>query len=138
MAASRRQHARAWRGESISADEMLELTADLIGEVYGDEVSMDRPRAGMLWAQFHTHLYSGFHPFNYATGIAAAQLIAEAIWEEGRPAVDRYDAFLACGSSEYPLDVLRLAGVDLSTRGPIDHAFDVLEGYVARLEELTQ
>ncbi|MFZ0216459.1 MAG: M3 family oligoendopeptidase [Candidatus Dormiibacterota bacterium] len=129
-------HERVERGEPLTADGLTNLTAELLAEAYGDEVAMDRERSGMLWAQFHTHLYTGFHPFNYTTGIAAAQLIASAIRAEGRPAVDRYLAFLGAGSSGYPLDVLGLTGVDLSQRAPIDHAYQVLEGYVARLEAL--
>src|SRR5206468_4553170 len=53
-------HERVERGEALTADGMGDLMADLMGEVYGDEVVMDRERVGSTWMQFHTHLYSNF------------------------------------------------------------------------------
>lgn len=129
-------HQRVERGESVTAVQMTELMADLLAEVYGSEVEMDRERAGTLWAQFPTHLYMNFYAYQYATGIAAANVLAAGVYE-GRPgAVERYRAFLASGGSRYPLDTLRDAGVDLRSREPIDHAFAILAGYVERLEAL--
>jgi oligoendopeptidase F len=129
-------HERVERGEALGADAMGELMADLLADVYGDEVEMDRRRAGTMWAQFHTHLYTAFHSFQYLTGIAGANVVAELVREQGVPAARRYRDFIAAGSSRYPLDALRLAGIDLGSRAPIDHAYDVMEGFVVRLERL--
>jgi oligoendopeptidase F len=132
-------HQRAERGEALTAGSLTELMADLIGEVYGEEVELrdsDRRRIGSTWAQFHTHLYSNFYVYQYATGIAGANWLA-ARFADGEPgAADDYLAFISSGRSLYPLDALRLAGVDMTRREPVDKAFEVMAGMVARLEEL--
>ncbi len=129
-------HRRVERGEPLTADGLIELTADLLADAHGSEIEMDRRRSGIMWAQFSSHLYRGFYPYQYATGIAAAQALADGVLAEGRPAAERYRRFLAAGGSMYPLDALRLAGVDMSTREPLDRGFAALARYVDRLEEL--
>ena len=129
-------HGRVERGEPLTADGMSELMADLLAEAYGEELEMDRRRSGILWAQFSSHLYRNFYPYQYATGIAGANALAEGVRSGGPGAAERYLALLRAGGSRYPLDALRLAGVDLTTREPVDRAFRVLAGYVERLEEL--
>ena len=129
-------HGRVERGEPLTAEGLTELMADLLAEVYGPEVEMDRRRSGILWAQFSGHLYRSFYPYQYATGIVAAHALADGVLAEGRPAAERYRRFLAAGGSMFPLDALRLAGVDMATREPLDRGFATLSRYVDRLEEL--
>jgi oligoendopeptidase F len=129
-------HDRVERGEPLTAEALIELMADLLADAYGPEVEMDRRRSGIMWAQFSAHLYRGFYPYQYATGIAAAHALADRVLEEGRPATERYRRFLAAGGSMYPLDALRLAGVDMATRDPLDRGFAALARYVERLERL--
>jgi oligoendopeptidase F len=132
-------HERVEGGGALTADYLNELMADLICEVYGSEVEVidrDRDRIGSTWAQFHTHLYANFYVFQYATGIAGANHLAERV-AAGQPgAADSYLAFLKSGGSMYPLDGLRLAGVDMSSPEPVASAFGALAKMVARLEEL--
>ena len=133
-------HERVERGEALTADYLNNLTADLIGEVYGDEVEMsgpDRDRVGSTWAQFHTHLYSNFYVYQYATGIAGAHHLAERITAAEPGAAESYIAFLKSGGSMYPLDGLRLAGVDMASVEPIEAAFAALRQTVERLDVLT-
>lgn len=132
-------HAPVERGSPLTADGLSELIGDWLSEAYGGEVVMDRQRASMLWAQFHTHLYANFYVYQYTTGIAGAQALAPGVLAggpSGEEAARRYRSFLAAGGSLFPLDALRLAGVDLSSREPIDLAFDALDGVVTRLEAL--
>lgn len=129
-------HGRVERGEPLTAEGLTDLMADLLTDAYGSEVEVDRRRSGIMWAQFSSHLYRNFYPFQYATGIAAAQALAEGVLVEGRSAAERYRRFLAAGASMYPLDALRLAGVDMATREPLDRGFAALARYVDRLEEL--
>ncbi|HEY4026053.1 MAG TPA: oligoendopeptidase F [Candidatus Dormibacteraeota bacterium] len=129
-------HGRVERGEPLTAEGMTELMADLLADAYGAEVEMHRRRAGILWAQFSSHLYRNFYPYQYATGIAAAHALADGVLAEGAPAAQRYRRFLAAGGSLYPLDALRLAGVDMATRDPLDRGFATLARYVDRLEAL--
>ena len=132
-------HQRIERGDAVTAEDMTSLMADLIGEVYGDEVAMegaDRDRVGSTWAQFHTHLYSNFYVYQYATGIAGANWLAERVMRGEPDARERYLEFLHAGGSMYPLDALRHAGVDMTRPEPVDHAFAVMADYVDRLERL--
>ena len=133
-------HEQVERGAAITADYLNNLMADLIMEVYGSEVEvtgLDRDRIGSTWAQFHTHLYSNFYVYQYATGIAAADHLVEPVASGDPKAVASYLAFLKSGGSMYPLDGLRMAGVEMTSREPVDAAFATLARMVARLEELT-
>ena len=128
-------HERVERGEALSAEGMTAALAELYRQGYGGEVVMDEPRMGIGWARFG-HLYMNFMVFQYATGIAAAAALAQQVRAEGQPAVERYINFLKAGGSVYPLDALRAAGADLRGPGPVQAAFDILAGYVDRLEVL--
>jgi oligoendopeptidase F len=81
------------------------------------------------------HFYYNFYVFQYSTGISAAVALSQDILEEGDEAAERYIEFLKTGSSDYPLELLRTAGVDMSTADPIQRALDV---YDERLEEAEQ
>ena len=129
-------HRRVERGQGFTAEDLVGLTADLFAEGYGDEVVMDRDRAGITWAAFHTHLYSNFYVYQYTTGISAAHALLDRVTDEGPDAVADYLGFLRAGSSAYPLDALRQAGVDLSTPEPIERAFAYMAGLIDRLESL--
>ena len=133
-------HERVESGGAITADYLTNLMADLMLEVYGSEVEVsdrDRVRIGSTWAQFHTHLYSNFYVYQYATGIAGADHLVERVASGDTSAVASYLAFLKSGGSMYPLDGLRLAGVDMTSPEPVEAAFATLARMVTRLEELT-
>ncbi len=128
-------HRRIERGDALTADAMSATLAGLFREGYGDKVEIDEARLGITWAQF-SHLYSPFYVYQYATGISAANALAEDVRTGGQPAADRYLSFLKTGGSLYPLDALKLAGIDMATPEPIQRAFNVLSGMVDRLEKL--
>lgn len=128
-------HERVEHGEALTADSLIELCANLFAEGYGSELEIDRPRDGITWATFG-HLYSDYYVFQYATGISGANAISKRILSGVPNAVEDYLSFLRAGSSKYPLDALKLAGVDLSQPEPVEAAFQVLSSYVSQLEEL--
>ncbi|MEL7672748.1 MAG: oligoendopeptidase F [Chloroflexota bacterium] len=129
-------HERTERGEGLTAGLMIDRMAALFEEGYGGEMHVDRDRVGITWAQFG-HLYANFYVFQYATGISAAHALAQRILSGTPGAAESYVAFLKAGSSLYPLDALKLAGVDMTTPAAVESAFEVLAGYVDRLEALT-
>lgn len=129
-------HERVERGEALTADSMIKLMSDLFREGYGPEVEIDEPRVGITWAQFPIHMYLNFYVYQYSTGISAANALAKRVLEKGPGAAEDYKNFLKAGSSIYPLDALKLAGVDMTSPEPVEQAFDILEGYVSRLEKL--
>lgn len=133
-------HERVERGGAVTADYLNHLMADLMMEVYGSEVEVsgrDRDRIGSTWAQFHTHLYSNFYVYQYATGIAGADHLVDAVAGGDSSAVEPYLAFLKSAGSMYPLDGLRMAGVDMTSPEPVEAAFATLARMVTRLEKLT-
>jgi oligoendopeptidase F len=128
-------HARLERGEGLTPDNMSELLTNLFRDAYGPAVTLDAERVGIGWAQ-HPHLHLNFYTHTYALGIAAALALADDVLRDGAPAVERYLTMLRAGDSLYPLDVLRLAGLDLAAPEPIERAFDTLEQLLDRLEAL--
>jgi oligoendopeptidase F len=133
-------HEHVEGGGAVTADYLNHLMADLMMEVYGNEVEVtgrDRDRIGSTWAQFHTHLYSNFYVYQYATGIAAANHLVEGVANGDPKAVASYLAFLKSAGSMYPLEGLRMAGVDMMSTEPVTAAFETLARMVSRLEELT-
>jgi oligoendopeptidase F len=129
-------HQRVERGEPLTADIMIGLMADLFGEGYGSEMQVDREHVGITWATF-PHLYSNFYVFQYATGISAAHALAGRILSGEPNAAQDYLGFLKAGSSLYPVDALKRAGVDMATPDAVEKTYGVLADYVDRLEKLT-
>lgn len=128
-------HQRVERGESLTADSMQNLMADLFSEAFGPKVKIDRPRVGMVWSTF-SHLFADYYVFQYATGISGAHALANKILRGEPNAAEKYLNFLKSGSSDYALNVLKKAGVDLSTPKAVEETFYIMEGYIDRLEEL--
>ncbi|MBA3827170.1 MAG: oligoendopeptidase F, partial [Ktedonobacterales bacterium] len=129
-------HERAERGQSTSAEVLNNLMADLLTEAYGPDVAVDRERDGITWAQFG-HLYANFYVFQYTTGIAAANMLAQKVRSEGPAAAQQYRQFLNAGSSLYPIEALKLAGVDMASPEPVERTYQILSGLVDRLESFT-
>lgn len=130
-------HTRVEQGKGVTAEDTINLMADLFSEGYGSEMHVDRERVGITWAQFG-HLYNNYYVFQYATGISAAHALAARILAGEPNAARDYVAFLSMGSSVYPVDALKRAGVDMATPEPVEKAFAVLASYVDRLDQLTR
>ncbi|NNJ09740.1 oligoendopeptidase F [Chloroflexales bacterium ZM16-3] len=128
-------HAWAEAGEAVTADRMGDLLAELFHRGYGPAVRVDPARDGIVWAQF-PHLYSNFYVYQYASGIAAANALADGVLRGAAGAAERYLQFLSAGGSRYPLDALALAGIDMTAPEAMDRAFGVMAGFVDRLEGL--
>ncbi|MFC2026049.1 oligoendopeptidase F [Chloroflexota bacterium] len=126
-------HERVERGEGFNAETLLELCADLFQEAYGENVYIDRQRAGIMWATFG-HLYADYYVYQYATGISGAQALSNRILTGEDGSVEDYLSFIKAGGSQYPVDALKMAGVDLTSPDPVQQTFDVMEGMVDRLE----
>jgi oligoendopeptidase F len=130
-------HQRIEKGEALTADSMIDLMADLLTEGFGPKVKIDRPRAGMVWSTFG-HLFADYYVYQYATGISGAHALSARILRGEANAVEDYLGFLRSGSSDYALEVLKRAGVDLTSPKPVGETFAVMEGYIDRLEKLLE
>jgi len=127
-------HAKVEQGEALTAETLSKIYYDLNLKYFGAEVTVDEDIA-MEWARI-PHFYTSFYVYKYATGFAAATSISQQILNEGRPAVERYINFLSSGGSDYPLELLRKAGVDLSTPEPVQDALNVFGEVLDELEKL--
>lgn len=127
-------HGAAERGEGLTADRLNQISADLFREGYGSELAVDE-RTAITWAQFQ-HLYVPFYTFQYACGVSAAAALGADLRNGVAGARERVLGFLASGDHLDPIETLRRAGVDLTTDDPIEKAFDSVEYYINRLEEL--
>jgi len=128
-------HTRVEQGAPLNAEIMTQRCAELFSEGYGDEVVYDMDRIGITWAQFQ-HMYMNYYVYSYATGISGANALANRVLSGVPNAAEDYLKFLKAGGSMYPLDALKMAGVDLTTPEPVEKAFGVLSDIVDRLDKL--
>ncbi|MCA1320064.1 oligoendopeptidase F [Bacillus tianshenii] len=127
-------HELAQSGEALTSDLLTETYYELNKKYFGDSIHIDE-EIGLEWARI-PHFYYNYYVYQYATGYSAATALSKQILEEGQPAVDRYLEFLKAGSSDYPIEVLKKAGVDMTQSTPIEEACKVFEEKLKEMEEL--
>jgi oligoendopeptidase F len=128
-----RTHELAEDGEAITPDVCDEIYADLKSRYYEPMAMDDGIRRE--WMRI-PHFYYSFYVYQYATGISAANALVDRILDEGEPAAADYREFLSRGSREYPLELLRGAGVDMASPDPVEQAIDAYGDLVAEFEAL--
>ncbi|HYF65501.1 MAG TPA: oligoendopeptidase F [Herpetosiphonaceae bacterium] len=128
-------HRMAESGQALTADNLSKLYRGLIEDYYGSELAMD-DELDIEWARI-PHFYRSFYVYQYATGISAALALADKILHEGNGAASRYVDFLRGGSSKSSIDLLRGAGVDMTTPEPIQRAMNTFDSLLDTLETLT-
>ena len=122
-------------GEALTADKLTEIYYDLNKQYFGEAMTVDE-EIGLEWARI-PHFYYNYYVYQYATGQSAATALSKQILEEGQPAVERYiNKFLKAGCSDFPIEVLRAAGVDMESPQPIAEACQVFEQKLNELEKL--
>ena len=121
-------------GAGITADVLCEIYAQLNRTYFGDDVVVDEQIA-LEWSRI-PHFYYRYYVYQYATGYAAAIALSKRILEEGAPAVADYKRFLSGGSSATPLELLRIAGVDMATPAPVTSALQLFDQLVDELAAL--
>ena len=125
-------HAKVESGEPLTAEEFTNIYYDLNKLYYGEACEVNE-EIGLEWARI-PHFYSNFYVYKYATGFSAASALSKQILEEGESAVARYKEFLKSGVSEFPLDQLRKAGVDMEKKESVEEALEVFKNLVDKLE----
>lgn len=129
-------HERTEAGDSLTPQELSQIYYDLNVKYYGPGMVIDKD-IEMEWARI-PHFYTSFYVYKYATGFSAATSFSKQILEEGAPAVERYLGFLKSGGSDYSINILKKAGVDMSTPEPIEQAMSVFEELIEQMEQLTK
>ena len=128
-------HDKGKAGEVLTSESLTKLFAEGYQKYWGPEMVTDYEE-GLSWARVHHLVNYNFYVFQYSTGFAAAQALAGQIKSEGKPAIDRYLKFLSSGSSDYPINVLKKAGVDMASKKPIEQTIARINKYLDELEEL--
>lgn len=126
-------HERVEAGDALTPDAFDEMYGDLKGDYYAPaELTGGIERE---WQRI-PHFYYDFYVYQYATGISAAAAIVERVLEEGESAAADYREMLKAGGSEYPLDVVELAGIDMASPDPIESAVGVYDEYLDEIATL--
>lgn len=122
-------HENIEQGNPLSPEDLCKIYHDLNVKYFGTEMVVDEG-IDMEWARI-PHFYNDFYVYQYTTGFAAANSFSKMIVEEGESAVERYKEFLKSGGSDYPINILKKAGVDMTTPKP-------LEDTIRRFDELLE
>lgn len=129
-----RAHEAAERGEPVTGEALNAIYQEIYRKYYGPDLRIEKLGA-VAWSRV-PHFYSSFYVFQYATSYAAATSMARRIVEGGEPAARAYLDFLKAGGSEYPVELLRRAGVDLTTPQPTEETIALFSSLVDQLETL--
>ncbi len=127
-------HKEIENGGVLTAKWLCDVYDDLNKKYFGPALSEDE-YIRYEWARI-PHFYRGFYVYQYATGYSAATAISKRILTEGEPARKNYIEFLKSGSSDYPVELLKIAGVDMSSPEPIRMAMETFKDLVDELEKL--
>jgi oligoendopeptidase F len=128
-------HQKAQNNEALTADSLTKDYYELNKKYFGEEDIEIDEEIGLEWSRI-PHFYYNYYVYQYATGFSAATALSKQILEEGQPAVERYIEFLKSGSSDYPIEVLKKAGVDMTSSTPIEEALKVFEEKLNEMEAL--
>lgn len=128
-------HQKAEQNQALTPDLLCSMYYELNQKYYGTEgVAVDR-EIELEWARI-PHFYRAFYVYQYATGLSAAVSLSQKVLAEGQPAVDRYLGFLQSGGSDYSINLLKKAGVDMNSPEPVQQALDVFAGLLDQMEAL--
>ncbi|MDD6572580.1 MAG: oligoendopeptidase F, partial [Thermoflexaceae bacterium] len=129
-------HEMAGKGTTLTADVLCRVYRELNEKYFGPDMVIDE-EIELEWSRI-PHFYTPFYVYQYATGFAAAVTISGKILEEGKPAVDGYMEFLKSGSSDYPIEVLKKAGVDMESPEAVEGALEVFGELLDEFERLLE
>ena len=127
-------HEAIENGESLTSEVLCKMWKDLNIKYFGEDMNVDE-EISIEWARI-PHFYSDFYVYQYATGYAAASSFANSILSKGEEAVEKYKGFLKAGGSMYPIDTLKMAGVDMTTSKPLKDTLDRFNELLDMLEEI--
>lgn len=127
-------HRRAEANEVLTAESLCGIYRELNEMYFGPDMVVDDYIA-LEWARI-PHFYTPFYVYQYATGFSAAIALSTKILEEGETAVENYKKFLKGGSSMDPIELLKVAGVDMTSAEPIQKALDVFDDVITQMEEI--
>jgi oligoendopeptidase F len=130
----RRVYDAAMANQTITADFLSSTKGAILEAFWGDDVEIDAG-ARLTWMR-QPHYYMGLYPYTYSAGLTASTAVSRLIFEEGEPAVERWLQVLKAGGSMTSLELMKLAGVDMSDPKPIQDAVKYVGSLIDELEAL--
>lgn len=127
-------HEKTEAGEALTAELLSSIYHELNVKYYGPDIIVD-DYIDIEWARI-PHFYNSFYVYKYATGLSAATSLSNKVLKQGEPALNKYLNFLKSGGSDYPVELLKNAGVDMTSRTPIEEALKVFEDILKQFEDL--
>ena len=130
-------HEMAEAGQPLTGDALSKLYLDITRKYYGHDakVCIVDDYVAHEWA-YISHFYSPFYVYQYATSFTASTALSEKVLSGDPEAVKRYRAFLASGGSQYPIELLKGAGVDMTTSEPLDLTIRKMDRVMDEIEKL--
>jgi oligoendopeptidase F len=125
---------RTEKGESLTSDILCDLYKNIYQKYWGPEMTVPEEEQ-YTWARI-PHFYYNFYVYQYATGFAASEVLAKKVKTEGENAVVKYLNFLKAGSSDYPINILKNAGVDIKSPEPVQAVSDRMTQVLNEMENL--
>lgn len=129
-------HEEAAKGNPLTTDYLSKQYAEMNDKYYGPSVEND-DAIQYEWARI-PHFYMNYYVYQYATGFCAATALADKILNKEDGALDRYLNYLKAGNSDFPIEVMKKAGVDMTTSDYIERALEVFEQRLNELEEVME
>lgn len=127
-------HEEVESGGTLTADRLSEMYRELNIKYYGKSIIVDED-VDIEWARI-PHFYYDFYVFQYATGFSAAVDFSRRILKQDDDTLEKYKAYLKSGSSDYPLEILKNAGIDMTTKEPIENALNLFKELLEEMESL--
>jgi oligoendopeptidase F len=132
-------HEMAERGEPLTGDALTKLYGDIIKEYYGHDkgICYIDEKYTVEWA-YVPHFYYNFYVFQYSTSFTASTALVEKVFEKEPEAIQRYIEFLSAGGSDYPINILKKAGVDMTTNEPFNLTMQAMNRTMDEIEEILE
>lgn len=122
------------KGEALTSDSLCKLYGEIFQKFWGPDMVVDKEE-GYTWARI-PHFYYNFYVYQYATGYAASEVLSKKVKTEGEEAVKKYLNFLKSGSSDYSINILKAAGVDMYSPEPVLATTQKMNQLLDEMEQL--
>lgn len=132
-----RMHEKVEKGEPLTGDSLTELYAEIVRKYYGHDQGICEVEDlyTVEWA-YIPHFYYNFYVYQYATSFTASTALSEKVLSKEKGAVEKYIEFLSAGGSDYPIELLKKAGVDMTTAEPFDKTMKVMNQTIDEIEKI--
>ena len=130
-------HEAAQAGKPLTGEYLSEIYTDIVKRYYGHDegICYVDDYINMEWA-FIPHFYYNFYVYQYSTSFTASNSLAEGVLNKEEGALEKYMTFLSAGGSDYPIELLKAAGVDMTSSEPLDKTIEAMNKVMDEIESI--